>query len=181
MDWLTFISEMVKAAAWPVTTVVIALLFREQIISLLKRLKKGKVGPASFEFEEEVKALQEEVESSPLAPRLPSVGRPTVALVASNPRAAVLSAWLKVESEAANLAVKKGLLSEQAARNSGTVIRAIRQAGILPEQYAPLLSELRLLRNKAAHELDFGPSTDSVLSYVQLAEELKDALQQAAL
>jgi hypothetical protein len=55
MDSLAFISEMTKSLAWPLVSVCIAFIFRRQLQALLGRIKKGKVGPAEFEFEEGVK------------------------------------------------------------------------------------------------------------------------------
>ena len=58
MDTLTFIVEVLKATTWPLASVAIALIFREQLRDLLLRLRKGKVGPAEFEFEERVASLK---------------------------------------------------------------------------------------------------------------------------
>lgn len=68
MDLLTFIAELFKAIAWPIVTLVVALLFRQQIIALLARLRKGKLGSTEFEFEQEVKALREQVPELPKPP-----------------------------------------------------------------------------------------------------------------
>jgi len=179
MDTLTFIVELLKATAWPFATVGIALLFHEQLTALLKRIKKGKVGPAEFEFEEAIKALKEEAAEVVQAPPAIGVGAPTVKLVSSDPRAAVLSAWLQVEAAATNLAVSRQLVEPRSARNPTTVIRAIEKSGAIQQQYIPLLNELRHLRNQAVHDTDFSPSTESVLSYVQLAEEIANAMQAA--
>jgi uncharacterized protein YutE (UPF0331/DUF86 family) len=179
MDILTFIIELLKAVAWPITALGIAMLFRGQLISLLNRIRKGKLGPAEFEFEEAVKALKEEAAEVVQAPLAIGVGTPTVKLVSSEPRAAILSAWLQVEAAAANLAIGRQLVDPRSARNPSAVIRAIQKAEIIQPQYISLLSELRHLRNQAVHETDFSPSTESVLSYVQLAEEIANAMQSA--
>jgi hypothetical protein len=52
MDTLTLLAELVKATAWPLTTAVVAILFRTELRALLGRLRKGKVGSAEFEFQE---------------------------------------------------------------------------------------------------------------------------------
>jgi hypothetical protein len=178
MDWLTFIVELFKAAAWPIAAVVIALLFRAQLKALLSRLRKGKVGPAEFEFEESVKVLEDEAAQLPQPSS--GMGTPSVQLVTSNPRAAILEAWLGVESAAQNLARARGYNSPSSSRNPLAAIRNLEKAKVLDSQQMGLFNELRSLRNQAAHDVDFSPSADSVLSYAQLAKGLEESIQRAA-
>lgn len=177
MDWLTFISELIKAIAWPAVTLVIAFLFRGQIRALLARLKKGKLGPTEFEFEETVKELKQEAVQAGLPP-----AAETAAFWAtySDPRAVIIDAWLGVERAAFRLAERLDLLVGGGSRNIGRVIRLLQEANAIDPGQAGVLNELRVLRNQATHEVDFSPSADSVVSYVQLAKGLKEALERAA-
>jgi hypothetical protein len=177
MDILTFIAELFKAAAWPIAVVVIALLFRTQFRELLVRLKKGKVGPAEFEFEQSVKALTEEAPEL-IAPT-PGFGTPSVQLVASNPRAAILEAWLGVEDAVQKLARSRDISPSSSARNPLALVRALERSQALDSQQSVLFNDLRALRNQAAHDSEFSPSTDSVLSYAQLAKSLRESIEGA--
>ena len=176
MDILTFIAELVKAAAWPLTVVSLALLFKEQLRALFSRIRKGKVGSAEFEFEHGVKELTEQAPPQPP----PQVGTPTVTLATTNPRAAILEAWLGVESSVQRLAYAKELPASRAPRNPSLMIRAIEQSGILPSEDVTLFNELRVLRNQATHDPDFSPFPESVIKYVQLAEGLKQRIDRAS-
>ena len=118
MDILTFIAELVKATAWPLAAITIALIFRQQLRALLSRIRKGKVGPAEFEFEQEVKELTEQ---APLQLPPPQVGTPTVTLATTNPRAAILEAWLGIESSVHRLAYNSDLPAPSAHRNPSTI------------------------------------------------------------
>jgi len=62
MDYLTFISKLIEAIAWPIVIMAIAVLFRFQIKSLLHKLGKFKYKDLEFEFNKEAKALQIEAE-----------------------------------------------------------------------------------------------------------------------
>lgn len=177
MDILTFIAELVKAAAWPLAAIVIALIFRQQLRALLSRIRKGKVGPAEFEFEQEVKELTEQ--ATPQLPP-PQVGTPTVTLATTNPRAAILEAWLDVESSVNRLAYNRQLPAPSAPRNAASIIRAIEKSGILPFEDVALFNDLRVLRNQATHDPDFSPSPESVIKYVQLAKGLKQRIDGAS-
>jgi hypothetical protein len=179
MDALTFIVEIVKAAAWPLATLFIALQFRTELRALLARMKKGKVGPAEFEFEETVKMLKAEAAELP-PPETASIGTPVVTLVTSEPRAAIFNAWLEVETALSHLAQSKGQLAPHLSRSPVQAIRALQKAELIEPNYVALFNDLRGLRNQAAHELEFNPSTESVLSYVQLAKELAGVLQKSS-
>jgi hypothetical protein len=173
LDSLTFIVELTKALAWPITFVVVALLFRKQLISLLGALKKGKVGPAEFEFEREVRQIESAAADLPSAPTSSEVAREA----ASNPRGAVLEAWLKLEDQAIDLALSRGLTNATARRYALGAINGIRKSGLLKDEYLRVLEELQELRNRAAHDPDFTSSPDAVLSYVRLAADLGQELE----
>lgn len=176
MDILTFIAELVKASAWPLAAITIALIFRQQLRALLSRIRKGKVGPAEFEFEQEVKELTEQ---APPQLSAPQVGTPTVTLATTNPRAAILEAWLSVESSIHRLAYNSNLPAPSFPRNPSSMIRAIEKGGILPAEDVALFNDLRALRNQATHDPDFSPSPESVIKYAQLAQGLKQRIDRA--
>ncbi|MCD9008143.1 hypothetical protein LDO31_18260 [Luteimonas sp. XNQY3] len=177
MDILTFIAELVKAAAWPLAAVAIALIFRQQLRALLSRIRKGKVGLAEFEFEQEIRDLAEQL---PVEPVPTQVGTPTVALATTNPRAAILEAWLGVETSMTQLAKSVQLPKFVHPRNTSAVLRVLESAGALAPEDAALFNDLRTLRNQATHDADFSPSPESVIQYVQLANGLKQRISSTA-
>lgn len=179
MDILTFLAELVKATAWPITTVVVAILFRTEFRALIGRLRKGKVGSTEFEFQEEVKELAQDIaEISP--PSGPVALKPEVVSLATlHPRAALLGAWIEIEAALINLAQKHGLLNDQTRRNPLALIRALAKADLIPKSHAPGFNALLRLRNQAAHEIDFNPSEEAVLGYLKIAEELKQLVLEA--
>jgi hypothetical protein len=178
MDLLTFIAEIVKASAWPVATFAIAILFRKQFRDLLARIRKGKVGSAEFEFEQEVRGLSEEAPEALLPPT--PVAPPTLSLATTNPRAAILEAWLKLESAAHRLAYNNHLPSPSAPRSLTSILRSLEKSGLLQFEDVALFNDLRVLRNQATHDADFSPSPESVIQYVQLAQALKERMDRAS-
>ena len=171
MDVLTFIAELFKAGAWPIAAVVIAIIFRKQFQALLGRLKKGKVGPAEFEFEDAVRELQQDAADLKL-PAASQAAVPTLSQATLEPRAVILQSWIEVESAVESLARKHGLFNALAASSSSQLVRALKRAEVLKPEYVAVFSELRLLRNRAAHERDFNPSPESVQGFARLAKEL---------
>jgi hypothetical protein len=172
MTSLVLAVELVKALAWPVAAVVLALLFRSQVSTLLRTIKRGKIGSAEFEFERDVQAIEARV------PDLPSLPPPASAAkdATANPRGTVLEAWLKLEDSVIDLAMRRGLTNATARRYPSASIQAVRKSGLLPPAHLSLLSELQELRNRAAHDPDFSADPDAVLSYVRLAADLEHQL-----
>jgi len=178
MDVLTFIAAIVKALAWPVAAIVIAVLFRKQLRALLERIRKGKIGPAEFDFEQEVKEL---VEQAPAPLQLPTpAATPTVSLATNNPRAAILEAWLRVEGSAHRLSYYSRLTPPSLPRNTTNILRSIAKNDLVSSEDIALFNDLRGLRDQAVHDMEFRPSPDSAIQYVQLADGLQDRLNRAA-
>ncbi|ANJ66226.1 hypothetical protein A9404_01515 [Halothiobacillus diazotrophicus] len=173
MDALPFIVELTKAAAWPLATITLAVMFRGELRRLLSRIKKGKVGSAEFEFENEVEKLAEQIVTKAPGGEAILLEPATVQSATANPRETLLSAWIEIEVALKSLAKKHGLLTTQTRYNSMALIRALARAELLPRAYVPGFMALRRLRNTAAHEVDFSPSEEAILGYLEIAEELK--------
>ncbi len=139
MDWLTFIAEITKALGWPVAAVVIALLFRDQLKALLVRVRKGKLGPAEFEFEESVKTLKSEAAQITQGP--PEVlSKDTVALLATNPRGAIITSWLELE-EAMRTLLKAKRFAAPAVASPLRTIHAVKDLGLIDPVYVEFTDE----------------------------------------
>jgi hypothetical protein len=129
---------------------------------------------AEFEFERDVR----ELESS--AQALPSTKSPdNAALIATeNPRGAVLGAWLNLEEQIISLAMRKGLTNATARRYPRGSIEALMKSELVTSSDHSIIENMRELRNLAAHDPDFSPNPDSVLSYLQLSSDLGARLEQ---
>jgi len=173
MDALTFIAELTKAAAWPVATIILVVMFRGELRRLLSRIKKGKVGSAEFEFENDVDKLVEQIATKAPVGEAVSLAPATLQLATASPREALLNAWIEIEVALRSLAEKHDLLTAQTKCNTTALIRTLAKAELLPQAYVPGFIALRRLRNTAAHEVDFSPSEEAILSYLEIAEELK--------
>lgn len=83
MDWGPFAVELIKAVAWPTTTIVLAVLFRGQVDALLRSIGRGRIGSAEFAFERGVQAIDASMPDLPSLPPQPPWRRtPLLARVA---------------------------------------------------------------------------------------------------
>lgn len=153
MDWLTFIAEMFKAAAWPAAAVAIALMFRTQLRALLARVSKGRFGPAEFEFEQALQVLAAQ-SAAPAGTRSPATAS-GVTRAALPAREAIAAAWHELK---------------QAAQ---TRVQTVPRMPPLEAQDMALYQKLEALQEKAQGNGDFHPSAQAVTDYVQLARGLQ--------
>ena len=180
MDILTFIVEIFKAAAWPLAAVTIAMLFRTELKSLLNRVKRGKVGYAEIEFEHGIRTLETSIRPASDSSRVQTPAASAVALASADPRAAIIQAWLEVEDAITNLAYSRAQSSDEVPRHTLGAIQQLARLDILSSEQISLIYELRSLRNQAVHDLEFNPSTESVLGFAKLAKEALSFIQDAA-
>ena len=180
MDILTFIVEIFKAAAWPLAAITIAVLFRTELQSLLNRIKHGKVGYAEIEFEHGVRTLETSVKSAPDIGQAQAPTALAVALATTDPRTAIIQAWLEVEDAITNLAFSRSQSSDEVPSHTLGAIQQLARLGALSSEQISLIYELRSLRNQAVHDLEFNPSTESVLGFAKLAREVLGFIKEAA-
>lgn len=185
MDALTFISELIKAVAWPVTAIVLVVLLRKPIVEFIPLLRRLKYKELELEFAQEVSALKAEVEAiakekGEEAPSIPSSSSNLLNLVAFSTRAAIMEAWLEVETAAVAVASSFwGQSPNDTFRNMPKLGEYLLQCKVIDIKQLAVFNKLRQLRNKAAHAQDLDLSENDARSYVQLASDLAKFIREA--
>lgn len=183
MDALTFIAKLVEVLAWPATVFGVVLLLRRQIQQLVPLIRKVKAGPVEAEFEREVEKLERTTSPAALPPTpVPASPRKLelFELARSDPRTAILQAWVDVEASALRAVEREALqIPEYETVSPKAAIRAVAKSTNLSAEWVSVYYQLRDLRNKAANEPDFKPNIDPAAAYVELASRLQRQLDQA--
>lgn len=195
MDWLTFVTKLVDALAWPVAATIIALHFREQIKLLLGKIRTAKgVGiELSFAHEAEKAAAvattmnaaappsadstprPEMPESSPAVPQFVEPGEE------DRPTARVLDSWRQIERAILAVVQEKGVyVAENQTRNPAAWLAALKKEKALPPETLELIADLYRLRNQVAHASDFEPDIRAAKNYEVSARTVIDLLGKAA-
>jgi hypothetical protein len=178
MDVLTFLSELIKAVAWPLTAVVLVALLRKPIVELIPLLRRLKYKELELEFAQEVSELKAEAEAiakekGEEVPSIASTSSNLLNLVAFSTRAAIMEAWLEVESTGVTVASSFwGQSPNDAFRNMPKLGEYLLQCKVIDEKQLSVFNKLRQLRNKAAHAQDLDLNENDAKSYVQLASDL---------
>lgn len=178
MDILTFISNLVSALAWPISVLVIVLVFKLPLIELLRNLKRFKFKDAELDFEEaaaELKGIEaKEGKQIPLAEN-------KLKLAELSPRGAILESWLELEEEIVITAEAQGIGKSRPGGMSGkpvpvdswTLAQLLAVSGKLSSSSLERLQKLRQIRNKAVHVTDDVIRQEDAESFARLVSELK--------
>lgn len=177
--WLDWTASVLGSLAWPLSALVIALIFRRPLLALLARLDELSWGDKSARFaqrldrlESEAPALRPELEVVPELALSGDHGR-FLQLLDLSPNAAVLDAWSGVEEALTALAHDHLIASPDAAEAS----RALGNRGILPARTLGMIGEMRRLRNAAAHNQPI--SVSDALRFRNLAKGVLNEIRLA--
>lgn len=185
MDSLTFIAEVIKAIAWPITVIIIFMVLRKPLAALFPLLQRLRFQGFEIDFTRQVEALALEVRSQ-LPPQTSLSADDTekrkrlTELANLSPRAAVVEAWLEVENAAKEASRRRGLnLKSTEVRSPLVLGSALEEAGILDGNMPGIFHQLRNLRNAAAHASEFAFTPETAIEYIDLALRLSNYLKKA--
>ena len=171
--------SLVETLAWPMTVLILVLLFRKEVRGLAGRLSTFKYKDVVAKFEKELREAEkaalevtpeikgEQAESSDQEFELANLGRlERVAEV--SPRAAISEAWIEVEQAARQLASKVGDTG-RVESSPYRLAKFLSSRGVLDESAGAFYNQLRTLRNEAVHKPDFVIEPDDAQRYLELA------------
>lgn len=176
MNGLEFIASIIDSLAWPASLFGVLFLFRAKVAELIPYIGKLKYKEFELEFREsmrelgaEAKALEGEASKEPLED--PSVADQLYSLAELSPRAAILEAWLNVESHAAMALRSRGIATDEEIRKLAPMrlARLIESAAALNDEEMKIFHKLRELRNRAVHLGDPDLSAQDVAEYIDLS------------
>jgi hypothetical protein len=187
MDWKQFITQIVSSTAWPVLVIIIILIFKRELAKIVQRLAHLKYKDLELEFDK-VKQQAEELHKdepkellAPKSPVLTSLEDQILDAVERAPSAAILLAWSGLETAMASAVAGLAISPEPPSYRSPIHnIEMLSKYGGLPKSHANLLQDMRILRNKVAHEKDaiLSITQDEAWNYVNVAIEMIQQLEQ---
>ena len=179
MGTLEFISALVKALAWPTAAVTVLVLFRRSFRALLPNLNRFRYKDLEVEFGTELAALKTQMESS-AEPKSPSPTKDEEAsdfyraVGDASPRAAIVEAWIGLETAAVSSARALDLLPQGRPVSFPRLVAALRSQELVTRREAEVLGRLRTLRDAAAHDhkLDIGEA--EVEEFIEVTRDVAE-------
>jgi hypothetical protein len=187
MDWKQFIAQIVSSTAWPVLVIIIIFIFKRELVKIVQRLAHLKYKDLELEFdkvkqqaEELHKDMPKELLASP-SPAFTSLEDQMLDAVELAPLAAIMLAWSGLETAMASAVARLAISPDPPSyRSPMHNIELLSKYGELPESHTNLLQDMRILRNKVAHERDaiLSITQEEALNYVNVAIEMIHQLEQ---
>jgi hypothetical protein len=184
------IVQLLSTIAWPVTVIVLAMIFRKEFRQLLKRLTTFSYKEATAEFkhdldevEGEIKSLpksqpqQAELESMPKKkPESLEDSNRLIRISEISPRAAVMEAWREVEIGTKQVTDAYGIPTTGQVAGI-KAINELTKRGLLSETFLSIYERLRRLRSRAAHAPDFVVEEEQARRFIEAANQFHEAFQ----
>lgn len=172
MGALEFTASLVGSLAWPLAVIAIAFFYHKQIDLLLTKVKTLKWGTAAVDFTENLdkaETVAAELADYRNDADIPAPAAPSGRfheLLAISPNAAILDTWAEIENEIRKLGKHHGLIESLARPNR--IGDELVKTGVLPLGVHNMLTEMRSMRNQAAHGAPTTP--EDALRFYQLSQ-----------
>jgi hypothetical protein len=164
-----FISSLVHALAWPAAVVVLAVVFRGQLVHLLEALRRLRAGPVEAEFDRVLAKVEAEVSTETRAAGGGAVLTTELAeLARQSPATAILEAYTRVETRLRELLEAHGAKPVTAVGAVGLALLA-EQAHLVSAETVKAVEGISVLRNLAAHSRA-EVTVDGAMEYLALAD-----------
>jgi hypothetical protein len=155
MDIYTFISSIVASIAWPLSIILIVWILRSPLYKLVPLLKKLKYKEFELEFNEVLKEIDPTSSNSSSSkseePKNPAVQK-FLALIEISPRAAIVEAWLNVETALIECGIRNGVFENSTLpKSSAEAANLLFSKEVISSNQVEAFKNLQLLRNKAVH------------------------------
>jgi hypothetical protein len=189
VDGFEFASSVIRSVAWPTAVLTIVFLLRSPIrAALTGPIRRWKVGPSGAEVEYWEHAASETLEQLP--PEAAEQAEKALGgglageltpLAEVSPRAAVMEAFVRIESELRRIAMTPPPIAspDQVERMGARQLAVIaHHEGRISDQSLNAIDRLVVMRNLAAHAPAGEIDTNMALEFVHLADAVMYALGQ---
>ncbi len=187
MDWKQFIIGLTSNLAWPCVAVFFLIMFKNELAKIVRRIAHLKYKDLELNFEQ-IKQHAEELELSK-GQKIPSLESPVLSnledqileSVERAPSAAILLAWSGVETAIAGAVTRLAISPDSPSHRSPMHnIEMLQKNNRLSKSHYKLLKEMRILRNRIAHEQEsiLSISEEQALNYANTAIDLIKHFQQ---
>ena len=189
---MEFVASLVGSLAWPIAVVVLVIVFRPVLSQLASGgVRRWKAGPAGVEVEywdheklEVTEAIRKQVPAGAKIPALPA-GESTIddltEIAQSTPRAAVVEAFIRIESELTQILKGAGLLADARPMGARQLALMALDHDLITAESANAIEGLAVMRNLAVHGGDDGQlDQQRAIEYLHLAEAVLFALRSKA-
>ncbi|MGL5116525.1 MAG: hypothetical protein ACRC7C_14495 [Beijerinckiaceae bacterium] len=176
MDWLTFVSKIVDALAWPVSAAILLIfLFRnlERLSNVLKSVKMKDVEVNFRDKVAEIKAAAQDMNVTVISPKAVTIAG-TFGQQA-NASMFVIDRSAEIEAKLHKWAKMNGHLN---LTSTNDILKKLKSEKIVGDDIVILADQLFKLRNDVAHGVDFKIGAIEAVEISGIANSLNERLAQ---
>ena len=173
MDYLDFFARLADSVAWPIAATVALLILKRPLFELVPLIRRLKFGDLQVDFHDRISEAEEQVAAivaDPSETPPASQALRDTAIVA--PRDGIISAWINILNAQVRLARRHGIDPSARQRYGRSFERVLTHRNIIDPRLASLITELRIIRNQAAHEADLRLNEEDANRYVSISQQL---------
>lgn len=179
--------QLVSSLVWPITVLIIVILFRSELAKVFSRLSNMKYKELEVQFGNQLEKVEKNVKQINLRSSIQINSTSTAKLTVISkheqlnkiaelsPRSAIMSAWFEIENaliKISNEPVKQKTFYSQLSQT----IRELIDKKIMDESVIGIYRDLYQLRNQAVHHPEFILSQNEAERYIDVALELSKGI-----
>lgn len=177
MDWMQFTIALIDKLIWPLVLVFAVINLKRPLAKLIPLAKKLKFKDLELEFGQGLKAVTEQAEG--VFPELKTDKKTLLIASANNlPNSAVLETWEQVDLAAEQL-IKSHCDNITLDKNTRYkhIENILISEALINTKQGKLFSELRQLRNRVAHAVNYEVAKAEAIQYIELCFKLIEHLR----
>ncbi|MBW8245329.1 hypothetical protein [Enterobacter mori] len=187
MDFLTFLSSVIKSLAWPVLLASVLYYGRNDLFKLIRTIKSIKYDKFEMMFEEQAAEAAGEAEN--ISGKEKDNSERYKDFVFLSPYETVMKSYMKLEDSLRNAVRRKvddgtielpshSNVSRLEAMHGTILMRLLYKAGLVDVDFGALHENLRKLRNMAAHKHNLEISQEAAKNFADSSIALIDKLEE---
>ncbi|WP_299734269.1 DUF4145 domain-containing protein [uncultured Endozoicomonas sp.] len=178
---MEFFTDVLEILVWPLTTLLVVYILKTPVLEILATLTGMKQVIVAEDFNNELDKLQNRSDAirsifpNPVTPDkeeeyyLDEVKK-------SSPRAAILESWIALENSVTSTYRLLDLDSVEKVHSFSGILKSLVNKKIISSDTFSIVSELRVLRNKAVHNYDFNITELEASKFIQVSREQSEII-----
>jgi len=175
-QWIPSMENFIKlldVTAWPFVVLVLVLILRKPIKGLIPLIENIKYKDLDIKFRKDLDQIEENVRESGVEVNQEIDKTSEIYKLAElSPASVIIQSWKELENAARDKVKQFAPQNEKYRNILSRPVSYLEYTGALPPSTAQAVRELQLLRNQAAHSVDFKVSQESAINYSLIAKTI---------
>lgn len=176
MGVLEFIGSLGESIAWPLATIGALLLFRKEIVRILRSITSfsvsGRRGALRFDLSYKLSEAEVRFPHTDIQPESLPLTSVDDELIRIQPRGAILEQWLEIEELLRRIAESRHIASDGRRISGFPLARVLRESDVIDDDMQFAVERLSLVRNFVVHERRVRWLDEIAERYIDLARSL---------